>query len=133
MKIELRSPLPVYKQIKIKVKEAVLQGRISLDDTIPSIRELARDINVNPNTVARAYRELEKEKIIFSRPGVGYMINMSRDQIKERFLKELENELTRPVKRFKKAGISKDEVLGVIEKLWNGSGGEGSGSGGQVP
>ena len=118
MRIELRSPLPVYEQIKMGIKEAVLTGKFQRDSQIPSIRELAKDIQVNPNTVARAYRELEREGIIFSRPGIGFMININREGIKSQLLKDFEGELLPMVNRIKKAGITKEDVNEVIDKLW---------------
>mgnify|MGYP001212193594 FL=1 len=118
MRIELRSPLPVYEQIKMGIKEAVMTGKFERDSQIPSIRELAKDIQVNPNTVARAYRELESEGIIFSRPGIGFMINVNRNGIKNRLLEDLEVELLPLIKRMKKAGIQKKDVNEVIERCW---------------
>jgi len=118
MRIELRSPLPVYEQIKMGIKEAVMIGKFERDSQIPSIRELAKDIQVNPNTVARAYRELESEGIIFSRPGIGFMINVNRNGIKNRLLEDLEAELSPLIKRMIKAGIQKKDMNEVIERLW---------------
>ena len=118
MRIELRSPLPVYEQIKMGIKEAVMTGQFQRDSQIPSIRELAKDIQVNPNTVARAYRELEREGIIFSRPGIGFMINVNKAGIKSQLSKDLEGELSPLVTRMKKASITKEDVNEVIDKLW---------------
>ncbi len=118
IKIEIRSPLPVYEQIKVGIKEAVLSGKCKKEELIPSIRELAKEIKVNPNTVARAYRELEQDGIIFSRQGIGFMINVNVEEIKAQFLKELEKELGTPLKRLKNAGIALDEVKKVVENIW---------------
>ncbi len=118
MRIELRSPLPVYEQIKMGIKEAVMTGQFQRDSQIPSIRELAKDIQVNPNTVARAYRELEREGMIFSRPGIGFMINVNKEGIKTQLLEDLEGELSPIVSRMKKASITKEDVNEVIDKLW---------------
>jgi len=100
------------------IKEAVMTGKFEKDSQIPSIRELAKDIQVNPNTVARAYRDLENEGIIFSRPGIGFMINVNRNGIKNRLLEDLEAELSPLVKRMMKAGIEKGDISEVIERLW---------------
>ncbi|HOO32053.1 MAG TPA: GntR family transcriptional regulator [Thermotogota bacterium] len=118
IKIELRSPLPVYEQIKVGIKEAILSGKCEKEELIPSIRELAKEIKVNPNTVARAYRELEQEGVIFSRQGIGFMINVSTAEIKEQFLSELEKELRIPLKRLKKSGIALEEVQKVVGAIW---------------
>src|SRR6056297_172248 len=118
MRIELRSPLPVYEQIKMGIKEAVMKGKFTRDSQIPSIREMAKDIQVNPNTVARAYRELEREGTIFSRPGIRFMINVNKEGIKSQLLKDLEGELSPTINRIKKAGIKREDVNEVIDKLW---------------
>ena len=118
MRIELRSPLPVYEQIKMGIKEAVMMGNFKQDSQIPSIRELAKDIQVNPNTVARAYRELERERIIFSRPGIGFIINIGKEGIKTKLMEDLEGELSPLIKRIKKAGVKREDINEVIEKLW---------------
>ncbi len=118
MRIELRSPLPVYEQIKMGIKEAIMMGKFKQDSQIPSIRELAKDIQVNPNTVARAYRELEREGIIFSRPGIGFIINVGKEGIKTKLMEDLEGELSPLIKRIKKAGVKREDINEVIEKLW---------------
>lgn len=118
MRIELRSPLPVYEQIKMGIKEAVMMGKFERNSQIPSIRELAKDIQVNPNTVARAYRELEREGMIFSRPGIGFLINVDKKGIEHQLLEDLEGELSPLIKRIKNAGIKKEDVNEVIERLW---------------
>jgi GntR family transcriptional regulator len=102
----------------VGIKEAVLSGKCKKEELIPSIRELAKEIKVNPNTVARAYRELEQDGIIFSRQGIGFMINVNVEEIKAQFLKELEKELGTPLKRLKNAGIALDEVKKVVENIW---------------
>ena len=52
MPIDIRSPVPAYQQIKISVKEAIVTGRLKENDTLPSIREMAQEMKINPNTVA---------------------------------------------------------------------------------
>ena len=64
VKVDFHSGEPVYKQIVQSLKGDIISGKLSNNEAIPSIRELARDLNINPNTVARAYRELESEGYI---------------------------------------------------------------------
>ncbi len=73
-KIDYHSGQPVYRQILDNFKSGVISGNLKANDPVPSIRELARMLNVNANTVARAYRELENEGLIYSRPGIGSFI-----------------------------------------------------------
>lgn len=118
MRIELRSPLSVYEQIKVGIKEAIMLGCFEQDSQLPSIRELAKDIQVNPNTVVRAYRELENEGIIFSRPGIGFVVTVDKAGIKEKLMEDFEAQLEPLLKRIIKMGISKDDINEVVERLW---------------
>lgn len=64
LRIEPRLPKPVYQQVVDGVKESVAKGLLHEGDRLPSVRELASDMTLNPNTVAKAYRELERERVI---------------------------------------------------------------------
>lgn len=73
-KIDYHSGQAVYQQILDNFKSEIISGNLKANNPVPSIRELARMLNVNPNTVARAYRELENEGLIYSRTGIGSFI-----------------------------------------------------------
>ena len=66
--------LPIYLQIQAQVKHAVAAGALRAGDAMPSVRKLASDLRVNPNTVARAYLELEREGVIAAVPGGGTFV-----------------------------------------------------------
>jgi GntR family transcriptional regulator len=85
---------------------------------LPSIRDLASSIRVNPNTVARSYREMESEGIVVARQGLGYMIITNRNQIRKIILEELKKDLSDYLIRYQKLGVTLDEVLEVIKTLW---------------
>ncbi len=68
------SGVPVYLQIQGQVKHAVAAGGLKQDDALPSVRKLAAELRVNPNTVARAYQELEREGVIRTVPGGGTFV-----------------------------------------------------------
>lgn len=68
------SGLPIYLQIQSQVKQAVAAGALRPSDPLPSVRKLAADLRINPNTVARAYQELEREEVIRSVPGGGTFV-----------------------------------------------------------
>jgi GntR family transcriptional regulator len=73
-KLEYHSGQAVYKQILNNLKRLIISGQLKAHDPLPSIREMARELNVNPNTAARAYRELEQQGLIYSRAGIGSFI-----------------------------------------------------------
>jgi GntR family transcriptional regulator len=65
---------PIYKQITEQVRLALATGRLKVDDQLPSVRALAEDLVLNPNTVARAYADLAREGLIEARPGRGVFV-----------------------------------------------------------
>jgi GntR family transcriptional regulator len=114
MNIEFASPIPVYEQIKKKIKHAIAKKSLEANDPLPSIRELASFLKINPNTVARAYRDLSQENIIGGRAGKGYRVKEPGEleqekeaMLKEEFLRLLEKaiELGFPQKRLKEMVI----------------------------
>jgi GntR family transcriptional regulator len=76
--INTGSNTPIYKQITDQVRLAVTAGRVAVGDQLPSVRALAEDLVVNPNTVARAYAELMREGLLESRAGRGVFITPKR-------------------------------------------------------
>jgi GntR family transcriptional regulator len=73
-RVEASSPVPIYAQIVGQVRAAVAAGELAEGDPLPSVRQLAGDLRVNPNTVAQAYRELEREGITYVQRGQGTFI-----------------------------------------------------------
>jgi GntR family transcriptional regulator len=75
VKVDPSDGLPIYMQIVHQVKTAVAVGRLRPEDSLPSVRQLATDLRVNPNTVARAYLDLEIEGVIYKRQGHGTFVS----------------------------------------------------------
>jgi GntR family transcriptional regulator len=73
-RIDNASDRPVYQQIIDQVKRDVALGRISIDDRLPTVRQLAQQLVINPNTIAKAYRQLEQEGIIVTKAGAGAFV-----------------------------------------------------------
>jgi GntR family transcriptional regulator len=77
--IDFRDPRPIYEQIRDGFRRLIVSGALSPGDRIPSVRELAGQLAINPNTIQRAYRELESEGYIFSIPGKGSFAGEHRE------------------------------------------------------
>ena len=76
--IDAADPRPIYVQIVDEVRRALVLGRIGVDEPLPSVRQLAGDLRINPNTVSQAYRELERDGVVEVRRGQGtYVIKAS--------------------------------------------------------
>lgn len=73
--IDASSGLPIYVQIVNQIKTGIAMGRLLPEDPLPSVRQLATELAVNPNTVARAYLDLEYEGIIYKRQGAGTFVS----------------------------------------------------------
>ena len=89
--------MPVYEQIKKRIKHAIAKNILVSDEPLPSICELASFLKINPNTVARAYRELQQENVVGGRAGKGFWVEKKNtpgeekmDLLKEDFLILLE-------------------------------------------
>lgn len=67
--LDVRSRKPIYEQLTDKVKEMILHGILQTDEQLPSVRTLSQQLTVNPNTIQKAYRELEREGYIYSLQG----------------------------------------------------------------
>ena len=72
--INYRDPRPIYEQVKFGLRRLIMTGVLQPDDKMPSVRELSAQLAINPNTVQRAYRELEAEGTIYSIPGKGSFV-----------------------------------------------------------
>jgi GntR family transcriptional regulator len=75
LRIETTDGVPIYLQIVDQIKRNVALGRLKPEDPLPSVRQLALDLTINPNTVARAYLELEHEGVIYKRQGQGTYVS----------------------------------------------------------
>ena len=94
-RIDNASGRPVYQQIIGQIKRDIALGRLIKDEKLPTVRQLARQLAINPNTIAKAYRQLEQEGIIVTKPGAGAFVanldsSLSRAVRKKLLSEELE-------------------------------------------
>jgi len=109
------SRLPIYQQLVRQVREAVARGDLKAGAQLPSVRQLSRDLLVNPNTIARAYTELEREGLVVNRQGRGAFVAEPRDELtldarRRRLLESLDRLLTEAVH----LGFSEAEVAELV-------------------
>ncbi|SRR6056297_2090809 len=83
--MKFKNDQPIYQQIGMYIRNDILRENIQSGDRMPSIREMAVDMEVNPNTVNRAYADLQSQDIIHNKRGIGYFIN---DKAKELIMQE---------------------------------------------
>ncbi len=93
LKIDAGSAVPVYEQLKRQIKLKVISGKYQPDSKLPSIRQLASELKINPNTIAKVYRQLERENILYSKSGSGFFVKKEQDKLNKARTKLL-NEFT---------------------------------------
>lgn len=111
--IEFSSGIPVYKQIVNWIRSEVLGGRMQAGDRLPTIRGLTESLGVNPNTVAKAYRELELSGLITSRRGDGSYVNttdVSSTLTQEEVRRKLDELYERFASEARSFGITEEDV-----------------------
>lgn len=116
--IDPASGLPIYLQIAQQIKTAVAMGRLQQEEPLPSVRQLAVELAVNPNTVARAYLDLEIEGVIYKRQGAGTFVSgqgveMSKSE-RRRVLNEL---LEKALVEGVNLGLSERELRDAFERM----------------
>jgi GntR family transcriptional regulator len=110
---------PIYEQITKQIKAQILKGELKQGDLLPSIRALARDLQISVITTKRAYEELEREGFIETVQGKGsFVAGQNRELIKEKKLNIIEEKLSKVVEESKDLGISFDEILELLKILY---------------
>ncbi len=113
--VSTTSRLPIYQQLAQQIREGIARGELQPEASLPSVRQLSRELIVNPNTVARAYTELEREGLLVSRPGRGIYVAQPRNDLTRaardrRLTEQLDRWLTEAVH----LGYSAEEVLRLV-------------------
>jgi GntR family transcriptional regulator len=122
-KINIRSSVPVYEQIENHVRFAVASGRLKAGEQLPSIKALMEQLDVNPNTVAKAYRDLEVMGLVFTRRGMGVYIKPdAEERCRETVRTQIAGRLYEAVSEAKASGMSAKDVRTCIEQLYAGAG-----------
>ncbi len=106
---------PIYEKVKESLCRLILSGALSPDSRLPSVRELAMSLAINPNTIQRAYRELEQEGYIISVPGKGSFVNPDT-RAREQRRRELTEKLHELVKEFGALGVSREELISLLKE-----------------
>jgi GntR family transcriptional regulator len=117
--IDTRSRVPIYEQLGQNILSLVASGALAPDDQLPSVRNLARELGINPNTVQRAYQELESQGIIYQAAGRGSFVAPSQHLTGALVRRRLEA-LRTPVLDARRAGAKKEQVVGLVEELYEG-------------
>lgn len=116
IKIDNQSSMPIYEQIIKEIKRNIFEGKLKAEEQIPSIRQLAQTLGVNPNTVKKSYTILENEKIIITRSTKGTFITNHTDKIVEEAKEKCYNIIECEIKELKKLKVDHKEILERISR-----------------
>lgn len=114
IKLDLQSRVPLYEQLQEQIIRLSLMGVLEANEQLPSVRSLAREVGVNPNTVAKAYQELERQGIIYTISGRGSFVSpnvLSLQSPRQAALDEVFETLDKALSR----GIAPEEVLEQVK------------------
>ena len=122
LQIDQRSGVPVYRQIIDQVLGGIAAGKLRAGDQLPTVRQLAVDLAINPNTVVRAYRELEIREVLSTQQGTGTFLTDKKPPVDElerrRRIGQLCGEL---LSRAGAEGITLPEIIGYLNEVNGGS------------
>lgn len=116
VRVDLSSPEPLFEQIAFAVKEAVARGELAQGEKLPSVRELAQELSINPNTVVRAYEALERDGVVTRRQGAGCFVTGRGSVLNGRERRRQLTELAqRTVTEGYHLGFTPEEIKGAVE------------------
>ncbi len=116
--IQLSGKAPIYEQLYSSIAQLISAEQLLPDEKLPAVREVAKQLGINPNTVQKAYAMLEQAGLIYSIPAKGSYVAQKTDAaaaIRADAVKRLENALATAYK----SGITKDETVGLVNKVWS--------------
>lgn len=115
--IKNKSELPIYEQIKQQIKTQILDGSVTEEEQLPSIRQLARDLKISVITTTRVYNDLSDEGFILSVAGKGYFVAPRNNELqRERMLCEMEEGIEKAVENGRNAGLTDEEIIDALKK-----------------
>lgn len=111
--VDYKDKRPIYEQLAANICEMALSGELKPDEQLPSVRQLAVAININPNTIARAYGELERRGVIYSVAGKGSFVNSDLSVVAGERIKKSEEKLRAALREARKNGVNKERMLEI--------------------
>ena len=113
--LDLKDARPLYEQITERFQHLILCGVLGEDEKLPSVRALAVELSINPNTIQKAYGELEREGYIYSVKGRGNFVSAS-GRLKERRKEELKMQILDLVKEGESLGMTREEIIAMLQE-----------------
>lgn len=120
IKVDPRSSTPIYEQIELGIKELIIKGALKHGEKLPSVRELASILTINPNTISKAYGELERDGIIETLRGKGTFVSESIEgKVDEKRMEEISGSLKKIILEASYSGITKEDFINLTLKIFS--------------
>ena len=117
--VDMRDRKPIYEQLIDNIRTLAVQGHLKPDEHLPSVRALAAELAINPNTIQKAYAELERQNVIYSLPGRGNFISPDIGSVaKQERHRQLEA-LGVLLRQAQNAGVEKSEIQTLLDTVYN--------------
>jgi GntR family transcriptional regulator len=117
--IDYKSRTPIYKQIIDNVSRLAVRGILAPESQLPSVRSLAIELSINPNTIAKAYAELERESIIYSVPGKGSFITGDIEKLRQRGQEKLRLQIEAVAEEAQSIEMTGSEFISLCQGAWH--------------
>ncbi len=115
--VNIYSTVAVYVQIENEIRFAIASRKLKSDDRLPSVREMSETLGVNPNTVAKAYRDLEVMGLLYTRRGMGVFVNKGvQAKCRQSCGTQITEKLHEVAQEAKAAGLNRKEIAAVVTK-----------------
>ena len=119
IQVDVKDRKPLWEQLVENIKTLVVCGAMHPDEQLPSVRALAGELAINPNTIQKAYAELERCGVVYSIPGRGSFVTSQPDRVTELHRKQLMDEVAATLKKAKSHGLTKDIILFTVSEIWD--------------
>ncbi len=116
MEFKINSKEPIYTQIIRYLKKGIVKGELKGGERILSVRECASELKVNPNTIQRAYTQLENEGLIYTQRGVGKFVVEDKTKINEVRIEMLDEVIVNFINESKELGVEKEDLIKIINQ-----------------
>lgn len=120
IELDYRSKKPIYEQIIEQIKLLVIKGYLSPGDSIPSVRKMAQTLDITPSTVAKAYQELERQKVIETIRAKGtYITTMPNMEPNTEDLEKIRKRIQSELIELKRIGYSEEDVVNMVKEIYS--------------
>ena len=118
--LDLKSKKSIHEQVVDNIKELIISGVLSPDEKLPSIRDISKTLTVNPNTIQKSYKELERQGFIYTLSGLGSFVSSSLDlKIDENRVSKIKYDIGNSISELFFMGLKKDAVTTIVTNIIN--------------